>query len=361
MFTQNKILYVIAALGFTVSACSSFNRNQEKMLSAEAANLPTRIPAEQSSPPMTESELMGALVDKDIMFDYSCKMNQQTAESEITVHFFNDKTYTAKTFDFGQAIKKAQEKIIDDGKSRILTSGQYQFVKKNFGMYMLMGNREFAYVYDIRRSIYDSCRHLTDGVGMEDVVSNINVLSLVGPFLSLQEVGSGYGLGAAHPYAYQTNHAFDARTMRNGGNKNTRVVSQQAKLLDLVTQESLITALQADRYLIKNLGKEKLAKAKTLPALIKVMGGLNSCDVSVPSDVDSALSQFSIFDYREQKDLVTIRLGFSYGCEASRGTYTQLGLIVKPTEMFRQYLKEELETARQEKRQPYFGRYMNNH
>ncbi|MGZ3776012.1 MAG: hypothetical protein ACXVCP_20330 [Bdellovibrio sp.] len=357
---QNKFIFTLAVLGFTASACTSVNHKDETKASGEAQYSTNRVPADQDSKSMTENELMEALVDKDLLFDYSCQKNEQTSKDEVVVHFPNGQVFTGTTFNFGQAIKEAKNKIITDGKSGVITSGNYQFVKKNFGMYLLLNNREFAYVYDLRRGLYDTCRHLDSNTGMEDVVTNFNILSLVGPFLSIQEVGTGYGTGAAHPYAYQTHHALDARTLISGSNKNTEVVSQNANLLDLVTMESLIKALQNDSYLIKNLGKEKLARAKTLPAIIKVMSGLESCEIHIPSKVEEAVSQFSVFDYREQKDQVTIRLGFSYGCEAARGNYTQLGLIVKPTDMFRQYLKQELQTAKQQNRQPYFGRYIKN-
>lgn len=382
---QNVSRYFIFIFLFSsfLISCSSFSPkdNSEKLASnTDGASL--RNPAEQGEVPpvpMADQEVVNALALKNESFDYACTFNPNTNKDEVTLSFLNNRIYTNSTFQVGQRLKEAKESLSNPANdTRILSSGDYKFYKRYFGMYLINDQyRDPAYVYDLRNQIYEFCRGLKDGSngnGMEYVTSNLKVLSLVGPFVSVQEAASGYSIGAAHPYASILWHSFDARQVRSTetpsaeqekygmkqkGNKNTRIVDNQADLLQMVTESSLLTALKTDPYLQKNIGKGKLAKANNIQEVVNLMrDNLDSCEVNVPQSVAEALSQFSVHDYRKEKDRLMIRLGFSYGCEAARGNFTELGLIVKPTDMFRGFLMQELESARQQNRRPYFGRYL---
>lgn len=372
MFRTKKPFIFLCLFSFALISCTSSGPKIDTQSS--------RIPANEETVAMNDQELLDALVSKNEDFEYSCGWDDQTKKEQVVLSFLNNRIYTNSTFLVGQRLKEAKEQLATNPNNKVFASGNYRFIKRSFGMYMLdESNKKISYVYDLRKGIYDNCRKLNPdypdaAYGMEAVSTNIRVASLVGPFLSLHESSYGYAKNAAHPYVNVLTHAFDARFTRTTdkpsqfeqeydippkGNKNTRIVDYQADLLSMVTEDSLIAALKADPFLNKKMGNKKLAKAKSLQQIVELMKeNLESCEIAMPKKVSEALSQFSVYDYREGKDLVSIRLGFSYGCEAARGTYTKLGLIVKPTEMFRKFLQQELQTAKTQNRRPYFGRYL---
>ncbi len=142
-----------------------------------------------------------------------------------------------------------------------------------------------------------------------------NLLSAVGPLVSVETHGEGYVTGTAHPYAYGTITAYDAR---RGG--------KPAVLTDYFASRDILTALLADGLVRKALGSQPAAaRPRTLAALQAALAGYQSEDCVYAFGPD-LLSSFAF--HHVAGDRVAVRFGLSHGCEVARGRLTILAIYL---------------------------------
>lgn len=257
------------------------------------------------------------------------------------------------------------ENVLPGTKNRIIDSGGYKYLVTPSAIRVLnTQNKSAAYIADIRGVLKSTCALKADlqEYGGENgffADESYTPLSIVGPYISVHLSSSMY-TGGAHPSSYQ---GYESRNVTKisvaEANKNTKVASAKYNLFEISSEADILAALKGDKYLQKKLGAGNLAATKDTTALHKLMVNKfrDSCDISIPLDKNEAFSQLAIFDYDAAKNNMTVRVGYSYGCEAARGTFTQLGLILKPTPLFASYLKAEVDSATAQGRKPYFMRY----
>lgn len=145
-----------------------------------------------------------------------------------------------------------------------------------------------------------------------DREGSYQVLSVVGPYVSLHQAGSGYCEGTAHPYAVQTYRALDVRR-----------ADKPVKLTDLFPEKELLTAFLGDRVVKKALAGQR---PSTLKGVVEALAGYSSDDCAYGFS-DDLLERFAF--HHLEGDRVAVRVGLSHGCEANRGGLTQLGLLLK--------------------------------
>lgn len=147
--------------------------------------------------------------------------------------------------------------------------------------------------------------------------SSLDVLSVVGPFVSVHRAESGDCLGTAHPYAEQDYHAYDLRA----GNL-------QVTLDAIFPPAQVRRALLGDRLVRRALASQLPKGAPpppTLASLVMALSGYSSADCRYGFE-DDLLTRFA-FHHLEGHS-VAVRLGLSHGCEANRGHLTQIGLLL---------------------------------
>lgn len=146
--------------------------------------------------------------------------------------------------------------------------------------------------------------------------------SLVGPYASFQE--TSIGEGGAHPSVW-----IIYRTCRPGA-------KDDVKLTDLFPEPVIVKALAADGVIAK--ARSGKGEVSTLKALCDQLDG--GCEMDLSSEV---LNGSFVFHHVEG-DKVAIRIGVPHGCEAARGNFTQLGLLLPiPTS-----LRKALDQAQKE-------------
>ena len=150
----------------------------------------------------------------------------------------------------------------------------------------------------------------------DPVVKNITasydyqVLSLVGPVLSLQE--EDYcDCGGAHPTAGKQFRTIDLNSGR------------PALITSMFQLESVFQALRADAVVKKALAAGP--KPATLEALVKSLAmktvTVGECDYYFPEEL---LSRFAFYDVKG--DRVAVRFSLSHASEICRGQMTQIGV-----------------------------------
>ncbi len=117
------------------------------------------------------------------------------------------------------------------------------------------------------------------------------LLSVVGALVSFEENGSGYCEGAAHPWASSNFATIDLRT------------GQRVSLYDLFDRADVDAAMAADPFLKKSKGDPDADCKFTLEGFDK---------------------SFAFVDFKD--DRVGVRIGLTHGCEAARGSLTQIGI-----------------------------------
>ncbi len=247
------------------------------------------------------------------------------------------------------------------GANRIIRSGDYQYWITPYSIRKILGqNNKPAYIEDVRYTLYGTCGELRSELTENGFYADASfkVLSVVGPYLSTEVVVNGY-TGGAHPYAGRNYSSVNTDKITvSETNANTRSAKANYNVFDLANDADIAAALKGDTFLQRKLGP-KLAGARTTADIHKMMVvKFNSgCDMYVPDDINSAFSQLAIFDYSKEQNRMQVRVGFSYGCEAARGNFVQLGLSLKPTASFTAQLNSELQSALDQGRKPYFMRY----
>lgn len=228
-------------------------------------------------------------------------------------------------------------------------------------------------IVSIRKLVYDTCHELLKNyenpeATMDEWEKNefesgytaeesYNILSAVGPYLSYSVDSSNY-MGGAHPMSLFVFETVNAEKTSPGGNTNTTLLNTRYSLLDISNQNEVLNALKKDKFLQKRLTQKSLNSKKTLAEVHQLMREkMNDCDISIDPDMTKTFSQIAIFDYQPKSGLVSVRMGFPYGCDAARGNFTQLGIILKPNPRFKTVLDGEIKEAAKENRKPYFMRY----
>lgn len=137
------------------------------------------------------------------------------------------------------------------------------------------------------------------------------LLSVVGPLVSVEEGGGGYVKGTAHPYAYRRYVAMD---MRKRG--------KPAVLSELFPKRALYEALMADTIVQQALAGKKPGNFE---ALMTALDGYVGPDCEYRFDRDM-LSSFAFHHVKGNR--VAVRIGLTHGCEAARGALTVLGMYL---------------------------------
>lgn len=138
------------------------------------------------------------------------------------------------------------------------------------------------------------------------------VVSVVGTFVSVEIQESGY-CGGAHPFEW---HGFSTKDLARGGHR--------VHLTEIFDKYELEDALKKDTWLIK---------ARANPDEF-------AC---VYSEESLTTEHFAFHHMKDNK--VAVRLGLPHGCEVARGSFTQLGVYLTPTE----WLTKRLEAAEKAK------------
>jgi hypothetical protein len=141
---------------------------------------------------------------------------------------------------------------------------------------------------------------------------SLQVLSVVGPFVSLLREAGGY-TGGAHPYA-STGYATEDVTREDGA----------FSLLAHFPEKDVLAALKADGFVRKNVSDAAaFAKASTVEALVASLGPESDCVGFSLEDV-----QHSVAFHHLEGDKVAVRVAFGYASEACRGSKYVVGLLL---------------------------------
>jgi hypothetical protein len=134
------------------------------------------------------------------------------------------------------------------------------------------------------------------------------VLSVVGPIASYRQDMDEFCMPAAHPWGGATYHTLDAR--RPG---------KAVSLLDYFPDQVVLKALLADAVVRKTGVTAR--SAKELAA--KLAYNSPGCEYGFDPNI---LQQFAF--HHVEGGNVAVRIGLSHGCEAARGSLTQLGILL---------------------------------
>lgn len=344
---------MMASLFLLTAACSS---SETKTTAIDVPGVQARGLAGAGSEIKVELPKAIEYIKAGVGYDIACKVGAQH-DTPITLTFNNMNapgfmTTDTTLLEFTRALRDIGVKSINAGNTNYQT---------RYGSLYRMNNGEHVRVYDFRTDLYSTCMGAGTSGGDEVLTDNYeavtSVKSLVGPYASYMSSTSGYTEGAAHPWAAAYMTAVNSDDTKVSDKNSNTISAQPASLLDVVDNNSLAQAMRNDKFLQKRVGSS-LRSAKDIKAVHKILQAkLNDCDIYVGSDINEFMSHFAIYDYQADGK-VQVRLGMSYGCEAARGNYTELGLIVTPTAKFKALLEEEMATSRTEKRKPYFMKYL---
>lgn len=160
---------------------------------------------------------------------------------------------------------------------------------------------------------------------LDEAEQTLQLLSVVGPIMSVESHDYSYYKGTAHPSLYSRFTAIDFR------NPN-----RIAQLSDYFPAEDIRKALLQDKLVQNHLGKNK--PAATLDGLVRQLADLNIdldiCEYGFDKDL---LTRFAFYQIQDGK--VAVRLGLSYGGEPCRGMLTQIGLWLAIPDTLRSALK----------------------
>jgi len=349
---MNKNMLMMALLITTACASSGTSTNV-----ADVPAVPTRGVAGAGSEIQVDLPKAVEYIKAGVGYDIACKIGDKH-NTPITLTFNNLNSAAFMTtdtnlLDFSKAVRDIGVKSINAGNTN------YQV---RYGSLYRMNNGEHVRVFDVRTDLYSTCMGSSgNGPTEEYLVDNYEMMSsvksLVGPYASFMSSTSGYAEGAAHPWASQYMTAVNTNDTKVSDKNSNTITALPVSLLKIVDNGSLARAMKSDKFLQKRLGKA-LQSAKDIKAVHKLMyDKMNDCDIAVSQDINDFMSHFAIYDYQADGK-VQVRLGMGYGCEAARGNYTELGLIVTPTAEFKGLLDDEMKTSQDEKRKPYFMKYM---
>lgn len=141
--------------------------------------------------------------------------------------------------------------------------------------------------------------------------------SLVGGIASWFVSAGGYCPGAAHPWAISSFHTLDVRT------------GQPASLRDIFSDAQLVAAFR-EEGVVKKLLDQPLDSLSQIEELHD-----SNCVLGFSS------AMWTTFAFHHlQGDSVAVRVGLSHGCEAARGSFTQLGILLPVPAAWKQALLE---------------------
>jgi hypothetical protein len=146
----------------------------------------------------------------------------------------------------------------------------------------------------------------------EEHEASFQLLSVVGPLVSVETHFSGMSPGAAHPYANAAIRAYDLRRGR-----------KVANLLDWFAPPDVYQALMKDTLVQTALKGHP--KPADLTQLLKETAGYQSEDCSWGFDGD-LLTAFAFHHVRGKQ--VAVRFGLTHGCEVARGGLTILAIYL---------------------------------
>lgn len=146
-----------------------------------------------------------------------------------------------------------------------------------------------------------------DDTKAEDSVQEWAVLSVVGPWLSTEH--TWYAEGGAHP-SYGT--IWETRDIT----RSARPVS----LTDLWDDAVVLDALLADTV-VQKARPEGAPRPATAHALLEELDG--GCEMDLGPRLLTSWALHSV-----RGDQVAVRIGVTHGCEANRGAFAQLGLLL---------------------------------
>ena len=147
----------------------------------------------------------------------------------------------------------------------------------------------------------------------------VQVLSVVGPLVSLSIEADGNCEGAAHPYASHRWSVFDVGRIERGRPLPVRLTA-------LVPESELVAKLAADPLVRKALGAKANPPPQTLTDLFAELAEqpirVGACDFDFGDD---QLNAFAIYGLKGG-DRMAIRIALPYRYEVCRGQIAQLGL-----------------------------------
>lgn len=164
-----------------------------------------------------------------------------------------------------------------------------------------------------------------DGEGCETKYS-AEVLSWVGPIVSISESGGGYCEGAAHPFQYTNWEAWQIV----GKEK------QKVSITNIFPEKLVLAALVEDTVV------QKYRQSKTEPSTLAEL----EADLDGQCTVSFRQLGSTFAFHHIKKDQVAVRLGLTHGCEVERGNFTELGIYLPIDSMLDSALKEALKKAK---------------
>jgi hypothetical protein len=150
------------------------------------------------------------------------------------------------------------------------------------------------------------------------------VMSSVGPWVTVREDRSEFCMPAAHPWGGASFATLDARHPE-----------RLANLLELFPDKAVLEALLADRLVQRaqhDVGGPRPRSTRALLAQLKEWG--EECAYRFD---DTLLTRFA-FHHLEGKR-VAVRIGLPYGCEAARGVLTEIGILLPVPTALRPWLE----------------------
>jgi hypothetical protein len=360
MISKNALMLLAAAVSMT--ACSSKPTNPTAMN-------PTGNRAVASVHEIGEETARINLAN-GTPFSISCSKTadgKRPVSLEFTAPGLTDGTFRTDTFtsNYSQVallLKSTNDfrKANTEANNLILVSGNSKYWKTPNSLGVVRSNlTEPAFIHDARYTLYSTCSELRSYMDENGYYgsSNFNVLSIVGPYISTQ-INASYYTGGAHGSAYTGFDSIDSNKIeQNPKNSNTSHANSKFSLFDIASEASITAALKSDKFLLKKIGS-KLTAAKNTDEIHQLMfKKMNDCEINIPQDKKEAFNQIAIFDYNSQKNEMAVRVGFSYGCEAARGNFVQLGLLMQPNPQFMSLLNNEIASANEQGRKPFFMRY----
>ena len=346
-----KTTLALLTLALAFASCSSMPSNQTSNAHASTDPTTPRTPA-QAAPEVRVLSLEDGMqkIAQGAPFDMTCKHEKNFRPMVHLAIYPTGVEATSYQMDtdlaeFGKQLFSTNPRTLNSGKSTYRASYHSLYSYRN-------ANTPIR-IYDVRESMFTNCSRVEEGESQSDMAETISLLSLVGPYASFDFTQSGYGEGAAHPFAGRNFVAKNALETKTSPKNQNTVLAMPAHLEALVDNASLLSALKADSFLQKR-GGTAFRSARSLDQVAAALAKRMDCDVYFPEKAADLLAGFAIFDYPVNGNQVAVRVGLGYGCEAMRGNLTQLGLVVKPSAEFRAELDAEVAQAARENRKPYF-------
>lgn len=143
---------------------------------------------------------------------------------------------------------------------------------------------------------------------------SMDVLSVVGPWVSYEQSSGGY-TGGAHPYAHTT---YVTEDVTKG--KGT------FSLLDVFPEKDVLQALKADGFVRKHIRDEaEFKNAKTVEAMLQSLDAGEDC-VGFQYGLDAVKRAVAFHHVEGNK--VAVRIAFGYDNETCRGNKFVVGVLL---------------------------------